>query len=209
MTKVIRVLVLLLVLLATPISGWAEDTWSILFDSEFRSELKSNSQLIYEQAEIGEKSESVDLKLNLLENGNSNLIRMENQRERKIGGFDQSIGNPVVLYFLEETVKGMSALTKGSPYYIRNRIMDSIIETETSNLDSSEYNFAGLKLHLVPFKDDKNQAKLGKFAELSITVVISDNVPGGIHSIVAKTPKRGNALPFFRIVKFREIGPPQ
>ena len=38
--------------------------------------------------------------------------------------------NPLLLYFLETTVRAMAEATGGSPYYIRNRIREALVAAD-------------------------------------------------------------------------------
>ena len=43
-----------------------------------------------------------------------------------VGTFPAGSANPVLLYFLETTVRAMAEATGGSPFYIRNRIREAL-----------------------------------------------------------------------------------
>ncbi|CAN5812578.1 hypothetical protein BH23PSE1_BH23PSE1_12030 [soil metagenome] len=98
--------------------------------------------------------------------------------------------NPILLIFLENTVRHMAELTGGSPFYIRNRMREALwlaggpgeavtIETEGGTVD-------GQRVAIRPFAEDPNRAAMGAFAELRISFVLSDAVPGGIARLDAR-----------------------
>ena len=54
------------------------------------------------------------------------LVREEDGRSAPVGTFPAGVANPLLLYFLETTVRAMAEATGGSPYYIRNRIREAL-----------------------------------------------------------------------------------
>ena len=88
---------------------------------------------------------------------------------RKIGPFPISAGDPVLTYFLEETVRDMAALTGGSPHYIRNRMKDAIFRGgEITEQDGRKV------ATFQPFAQDQNAARMKGFDSLTLTFVMDD-----------------------------------
>ena len=88
---------------------------------------------------------------------------------RKIGPFPISAGDPVLTYFLEETVSDMAALTGGSPHYIRNRMKDAIFRGgEITEQDGRKV------ATFQPFAQDQNAARMKGFDSLTLTFVMDD-----------------------------------
>lgn len=97
------------------------------------------------------------------------LVQQSEIRDRKIGPFPISAGDPVLTFFLEQTVRDMATLTGGSPHYIRNRIKDAIfrggqIETQDGHSVAT----------FEPFGDDPNAARMQGFETLKLTFVLDD-----------------------------------
>jgi hypothetical protein len=112
-------------------------------------------------------------------------------RKREVADFPASGGNPVLMVFLESTVRSMAAMSGGSPFYIRNRIKDAL--RQSGDLDAAPQDFAGQtvvaqEVTLQPFKSDPNRDRMGEFAGLSLRFVISDAVPGHFLLLSADTP---------------------
>ena len=102
-------------------------------------------------------------------------------RFRTLAEFPASVGNPLILYFVETVVRDMAATAGGSPYYIRNRVKASLldkvpVETESQSYEGKE--IAVQKLTLTPFKSDPNRDRMAGFADLALTVTVSKDVPG-------------------------------
>lgn len=121
-------------------------------------------------------------------------IDTEGQR-REVSDFPASGGNPVLMVFLESTVRSMAAMSGGSPFYIRNRIKDAL--REGGDLTDAPQDFAGRRiaaqeLVLRPFDGDPNRDRMGEFAGLSLRFVVSDAVPGRFLLMSADTPEAGS-----------------
>ncbi|PZQ49005.1 MAG: hypothetical protein DI556_12720 [Rhodovulum sulfidophilum] len=105
--------------------------------------------------------------------------------------FPGDAGNPMFMVFMEEAVAGMSKITGGSSFYIRNRMREALgaqdaVEAVEVAYDGREV--AARRLTFQPFLRDKNAAKMGApFVDLAISFVMSDEVPGEFLSMEAVT----------------------
>ena len=139
--------------------------------------------------------------------GRESVVTMgEVGKLRPVSRFPASSGNPLVPIFLESALRTMSRVTGGSTFYIRNRIKDSLgtggtmtpveIELDGKTVPSTEIVFE-------PFLNDKNRDRMGPFADLRLTFVVSDTMPGDIIQFAART---GQAEPFYaEEIKFRSL----
>ncbi|MDZ4135150.1 MAG: hypothetical protein U1D06_06085 [Paracoccaceae bacterium] len=112
-------------------------------------------------------------------------------KQRQVVDFPVSGGNPVLMVFLESTVRSMAAIAGGSPFYIRNRIKDAL--RGGGAVQAGERDFGGQRIAvqevtLRPFADDPNRARMGEFADLTLRFVVSDAVPGHFIHLSAETP---------------------
>jgi hypothetical protein len=101
-------------------------------------------------------------------------------------------GNPVIVAVMEREVQEMQKQTGGSPFYIRNRIMDAI---RNQDVQAVKVNYGGRELDgwrflLMPFANDQNKAKLQDFAGLTYELTFADEAPGGLVSLRSVTPKK-------------------
>ncbi|MCE6953311.1 hypothetical protein LAZ29_20490 [Cereibacter sphaeroides] len=94
-------------------------------------------------------------------------------QDQPVADFPASGGDPVLLWFLENTVRSMALLTEGSPFYIRNRMREAL---GSAGLDEAE---GPVTAELRPFATDPKRAEMGPFADmvLRITVDPSRDVP--------------------------------
>lgn len=97
------------------------------------------------------------------------LTQRAGPRSRTIGPFPVSGGDPVLVFFLEQTARDMASLTGGSPYYIRNRMKDAVFRGGRISREG-ETAIATFK----PFQDDANAGRMGGFDSLTLTFVLGD-----------------------------------
>lgn len=110
------------------------------------------------------------------------ITQKTDQRARKIGPFPISGGDPVLIYFLEQTARDMAKLTGGSPYYIRNRIKDAVFRggqiTAEGNTRTATFR---------PFAGDPNADRMAGFQTLTLTFVLDGDPRAPIREMQAET----------------------
>lgn len=109
---------------------------------------------------------------------------------RQLDPFRGMTGNPVLMVFLESMVREVSAVTGGSPFYLRNRIREAMRERMTEHAIAVSHagsEVAAWELKLRPFEIDPHVAELGAFANLRLSFILSDAVPGAFLSLAATT----------------------
>lgn len=97
------------------------------------------------------------------------LVQQTDSRTRKVGPFPISGGDPVLVFFLEQTARDMASLTGGSPFYIRNRIKDAIFRGGDLSRDG-QHAIATFR----PFADDPNAGRMQGFENLTLTFVMDE-----------------------------------
>ncbi len=110
------------------------------------------------------------------------LTLAEAGESRDVASFPAQGANPILLFFLENVVRNAAARTGGSPYYIRNRLRDVLV---AADLDMAQEGRAVITLH--PFATDPNRARLGAFAELTLTLALDPARPGRLLDLKADT----------------------
>ena len=81
------------------------------------------------------------------------LVRETEGKAQPVGTFPPGVANPLLLYFLETTVRVTAEATGGSPYYIRNRIREALIAAD----GGAEEAEGGRAVTLTPFAADPNR----------------------------------------------------
>ena len=104
-----------------------------------------------------------------------------------VGGFPPGVANPVLLYFLETTVRAMAEATGGSPYYIRNRVREAFVAADLGPGGDPE---AAHAVTLSPFAQDPNRAKMGLFADLVLRLRFDPGAAGAHPRTFGRYPRR-------------------
>lgn len=112
-------------------------------------------------------------------------------RHSEAGPFPTMAGNPLALVLLERDVREMAQLSKGSPFYLHNRVRDALttgtVEPARFTYDGREV--AGWKMTMTPFASDPNKDKLAELVGRRYEFLFSDEVPGGLYAAHVVTPK--------------------
>ncbi|PTE21483.1 hypothetical protein C5F48_12025 [Cereibacter changlensis JA139] len=108
-------------------------------------------------------------------------------RTAPVAAFAASAGDPVLLYFLENTVRSMAALTGGSPFYIRNRVRDALVQAETAVGEGP------VVAEVKPFSEDPNREKMGAFADLVLRFELTPGAAVPLSLLSADTTAAGGA----------------
>lgn len=103
-------------------------------------------------------------------------------RNRTIGPFPVSGGDPVLVFFLESTTRDMAALTGGSPDYIRNRIKDAVFRGGTVAREGGVTTVVAR-----PFADDPNRDRMRGFETLELRFVLGEDPKAPLREMVAET----------------------
>ncbi|SDX90733.1 hypothetical protein SAMN05444340_101461 [Citreimonas salinaria] len=123
----------------------------------------------------------------------------QDDKYRGLGSFPASVGNPMIMYFYESVVRDMAEAAGGSPFYIRNRVKDALVQPSDivegeAAVDGRTVETRTITLH--PFHGDPNADRMQGFGDLALTVTMSEEVPGWYLSLVAEAP--GEDAPVYR-----------
>ncbi len=183
--------------LASP--GLSETTFQTIFREGTLASIAPGTVLNYDHdtanlalTDPDRQRTSAELDLELTDDGQALVSETTEAGLRPMGGFDASVGNPLAMVFLESTIRNMAEATGGSPFYIRNRLKESLaaenpIEPVRMTLDNATVE--AKRVTLTPFADDDNRDRMGDFADLTIEVTVSDAVPGYYVALTARTPE--------------------
>ncbi|MBV0892107.1 hypothetical protein KTN05_09610 [Paracoccus sp. Z118] len=118
--------------------------------------------------------------LRLTPDGAGTLILHSDEagESRPISGFPAAGGNPVLLFFLENVVRHLAVSTGGSPFYLRNRMVEALAAADLPP--------HGEEAVLAPFADDPNRDRLGGFADLRIALRLDPADPARLLELRAE-----------------------
>ncbi|MBS7539473.1 hypothetical protein [Ancylobacter lacus] len=112
-------------------------------------------------------------------------------QHREAGPFPVALGNPLALVLLEREAKEIAQLTKGSPFYIRNRMKEALMNgtAEDIRISYAGKDVPAWKLDIAPFATDPHKEQLLEIANRRYSFVFSEAVPGGLYEVKVVTPK--------------------
>ena len=183
----------------TASQGIAQTTFDTIFREGTLAGMPPGTVLSYDHdtanlalADPERQQSSVALKLELTEDGSAVVSESTETGQRPLGGFDASVGNPLAMVFLESAIRNMAEATGGSPFYIRNRLKESMVgdaPIEAVEVTVDDATVAAKQVTLTPFARDGNRNRMGEFADLTIEVTVSEEAPGYYVALTAETPE--------------------
>ncbi|SFD63028.1 hypothetical protein [Roseivivax sediminis] len=132
----------------------------------------------------------------------------QGDKYRTLGRFPASVGNPMIMYFYETVVRDMAETAGGSPFYIRNRVKEAMARPGNVTEGTAEWQgdeVAATTVTLTPFTEDPNRSEMAGFADLALTVTMSEEVPGWYLSLSAEAPGEGEAPLYASQMRLQEI----
>lgn len=180
----------------------AGETYDLLFKSGALDDLVAASRggdgevrLAYERATLGSMEgpgpDSFRLDLEMVPPDGVAMTLHQGDKSRGIGTFPISVGNPVIMYFMETTLRDMAEKSGGSPFYIRNRMKESLLQDADIvpvTVGLGDRDVAARQITLHPFAHDAARNRMGRFADLTLVVTVSEEVPGWYYSLVSTAP---------------------
>lgn len=178
----------------------AQETYDLIFKSGTLDDVAKDSAIIYERnVRVADNAEAAQagsglVKLTFEADDMAQLRFHQGEKHRNIGAFPATVGNPMIMYFVETVVRDMAQNAGGSPFYIRNRVKDSLIqfaEIQSENLQIDGAEVAVQQITLRPFLNDKNRDRMKGYGDLALTITMSEDVPGWYYSLVASVKGNG------------------
>ncbi len=197
-----RVVLLALALTLTCSASAAEEPLDLLFSTPHLKAMEPGGGATYTHVRrssgmpaLGPDYEGV-ISLDLGEPGRNGLpgvsvVLDAEGTPRRLDEFHGLSGNPILMVFLENTVRALSTATGSSPFYLRRRIKEALRErlaARSLTVDTGFGSLAAREFKLRPFDRDTNRARLGVFAEMEIRFLLSEQAPGMFLSLTALTP---------------------
>jgi hypothetical protein len=191
---------LFLLLLASPIA--AAETYDLIFREGSLSGLPQADVLTYDRRVDVETNPEYSarntghVELTFEPDDMARLQFVQDEKHKLLGRFPATVGNPIIMYFVETVLRDVAHEAGGSPFYIRNRIKESLllqVPVVEAVVAFGEQTVAAKQIVLRPFETDKSRDKMGAYADLSLTFTMSEQVPGWYSSLVADAPGKEGA----------------
>ncbi|MBJ6373325.1 hypothetical protein [Sedimentitalea arenosa] len=184
----------------------AEEAYDLIFKTETLSDVSTASVLVYDRNVViaadpdraARNTGSVNLTFE--PDDMARLTFFQDGKHRGLGQFPASVGNPVVMYFVETVLRDVAHQAGGSPFYIRNRIKDALVQE--ADIHAAQFRFDGRALAsrevtLHPFENDENRERMKGYGDLALTFTMSEEIPGWYGSLVAKVPGESDETPLY------------
>lgn len=190
---------LLAVLVAAGTPLGATEPYDLIFKKGTLSDLSPETVLAYERTvsapanpRMSERNTGL-VRLTFEPEDMARLKFYQGKRYRNIGSFPATVGNPMILYFVETVVREVAQNTGGSSFYIRNRLKDALISKADIRNGTVVHDGAEVsvrRITLRPFLNDKNRDRMRGYDDLALTITMSEDVPGWYFSLEAEAGRK-------------------
>jgi len=194
MQSIIRFLGAAALCLSLSAPAFADDAVDRIFDTENLNNVKSGTTLAFTHIRethdpdvLPALERDIDVAVgDRMEGKESRAVIVsfrQGEREVALSPFSDDGGNPMLVFFLESVAKAVAKSTGGSPFYIKNRIIDAFQRGATISQVDIVRDGAPLKANRIaysPFAEEKLKDRLQNFADMEIAFILSEEVPGGI-----------------------------
>lgn len=187
----------------------AEQTYDLLFQNGVLDTIARDKELVYQRTVINKlrpetaERDTGNIALSFTDDGTemAHLEFRQNNKHRAMGVFPASVGNPMIMVFYESAVRDMAESAGGSPYYIRNRVKDALVQP--AEVISAEAVVDGKTIPVQtilirPFAEDPNRDRMQGFGDLVLSVTVSEEIPGWYLSLVAEAVPEGGGAAVYR-----------
>ncbi|MCP4764843.1 MAG: hypothetical protein GY875_01080 [Gammaproteobacteria bacterium] len=117
-------------------------------------------------------------------------------------------GNPVIIAMLEHIAQSFGRETGGGVLYFRNRIRDALADSSTSieeiTVDYGVTKIAATRVSFAPFINDSYLAEKPEFTGTTFSIVLSEEIQGGVVGVAVKSGQNDVAN-FEREIVFEKI----
>lgn len=206
------VLSVCMLLAALPAAGGsaAVETYDLLFRSGSLDGTDRDATLSYHRrvtnrlVPAADERDSGTISLSFVPGNQAQLeFSRDDGKHRNLGSFPASVGNPMIMYFVETVVRDMAESAGGSPFYIRNRVKESLVRPAETVEETARFHgrtVPAVTVTLRPFSGDPNAARMRGFGDLALTVTMSEQVPGWYLSLRAEAPGAEGGAPVYSSV---------
>ena len=195
----------------------AEQAYDLLFQNGVLDTIDRNKELVYQRTVTNKlrpdtaERDTGDIALGFREDGNemAYLEFRQNNKHRAMGVFPASVGNPMIMVFYESAIRDMAESAGGSPYYIRNRVKDALVQPAEVVEGEMVFDDKSVPVQTIlmhPFAEDPNRDRMQGFGNLVLSVTVSKEVSGWYLNLVAEAvPEGGRAAVYRSEIQFEGV----
>lgn len=185
-----------------------QQTYDLLFRNGTLDAFDPASELVYRKtlenrlAPDADAKNTGDIALTFTEDDLARIEFRQGDKQRTLGQFPATVGNPMIMLFYESVIRDMASSAGGSPFYIRNRVKESLVqpsEVEPGQAVVGGETIQTKTIRLEPFAGDPNRERMRGFGDLVLTVTMSEAVPGWYVSLVAEAEAYRSVVAFDRV----------
>lgn len=198
-------------------SADAEQAYNLMFQNGVLDTIPRDKEIIYQRTVTNRlrpdtaERDTGDIALRFRDDGNemAHLEFRQNDKHRAMGVFPASVGNPMIMVFYESAIRDMAESAGGSPFYIRNRVKDALIQPAEIVEGEAVVNGKTVPVKTIlmrPFAEDPNRGRMQGFGNLVLSVTVSEEVPGWYLSLLAEAVPEGKVTAVYRSeMQFEEM----
>ncbi|WP_298854026.1 hypothetical protein [uncultured Ruegeria sp.] len=187
----------------------AEQAYDLLFQDGVLDSIARDKELLYQRtvtnqlrADTAER-DTGDIALSFADDGTemAHLEFRQNDKHRAMGVFPASVGNPMIMVFYESAIRDMAESAGGSPFYIRNRVKDALVQPAEIIKGEALLDGKTIPVQTIlmrPFAEDPNRDRMQGFGDLTLSVTVSEEVPGWYLRLVAEAASQGEGTVVYR-----------
>jgi len=194
------VAVLVLLLTQTPVFAFDELTpaQQLIYDAPHLANTEAGQTLVYGYSSqfTAEPAHTDQIKLSIKnavgdDKRDVSLQFLSGENRMPLPDFDGFRGNPVIIGMLEHVAQSIGNETGGGVLYFRNRIRDALAAETTKIQDTTvtwnDSQLMAKKVVLEPFSADPYLAEKPEYRHTTISILMSEDVPGGVLRISVKS----------------------
>ncbi|AXT28727.1 hypothetical protein D1823_18550 (plasmid) [Ruegeria sp. AD91A] len=187
----------------------AEQAYDLLFQDGVLDTISRDKELIYQRTvtnqirpDTAERDTGV-IALSFTNDGNemAHLEFRQDDKHRAMGVFPANVGNPMIMVFYESAIRDMAESAGGSPFYIRNRIKDALVQPAEIVESEAVVDGKTIPVQIIfmrPFAEDPNRDRMQGFGDLVLRVSVSEEIPGWYLSLVAEAVSERDGMAVYR-----------
>lgn len=191
---------------------------TLIFDTEHMKNVNAGQTLKYtfeRKGQLGDDfTDTVDLRVVQGDASSGKTVDLQfftGSRYKPYPNFSNVTANPLLTVFFNKDAWYLARRikAKGTANYLRNRILDGLHKVKSIADASCSYDgkeVPGKSVTFAPFEQDKNKHHLVHYHAIEYTIVLANDVPGGVCSISSVIPDQKEGVPDHYVTRLKKQG---